>query len=309
MLSALLNTASISRGAIQPYLALIRAQFLSFTMVVVSLPAAVAVEAGTFSPTNTVFAFGSVLFAHIAVNTLNIASDYRTGIDAETDETPYSGGNDVITSNTLSYRRALLVGTLSISLSASFVVPLVLAFGAPVVLFYGIGITLVVGYTDVFARIGLGEAACGLGLTLLPTIAVGYIQAGRVLDPLPFLGVPMFLVGFNLLLLNEFPDVEVDSRNGRVNIPIVLGRQRAGELYFALVGVLIGSLVYPVWTDNLPVTVLLALVPVALLAPAFNSIVVQREPELTEDELGRHILWTQTTIAALAAGMLLAALL
>ncbi|ERG88854.1 MAG: 1,4-dihydroxy-2-naphthoate octaprenyltransferase [halophilic archaeon J07HX5] len=308
MLSALLNAVPVSRGAIQPYLALIRVQFLSFTVVVVSLPAAVAVEAGVFSPANTVFALGSVLFAHIAVNTLNLASDYRTGIDAETDETPYSGGNDVITNNTLSYRRALFVGTLSIVLSASFVLPLVLSFGAPVLLFYGVGITLVVGYTDVFARVGLGETACGLGLTLLPTIAVGYIQAGRVLEPLPFLGVPMFLIGFNLLLLNELPDVAADSSNGRVNIPIVLGRQRAGELYFVLVAALVGSLLYLVWTNDLPVTVLVALLPVVLLASVFDSIVLQRDPELTEAELAKHILWTQATIAGLTAGMLLTAL-
>ena len=309
MLSIALNAAVLDRAAVRPYLDLIRAPFLIFTLVVVSLPVAVAIEAGVFDPTNTGLAFGSVLFAHIAVNTLNIASDYRTGIDEDTDETPYSGGNDVITSDTLSYRHAVAVGTVAIGVSAALAAPLMLEFGWPVVLFYAIGITLVVGYTDLFARIGLGETACGLGLTLLPTIAVGYIQAGRLLDPLGALAVPTFLVGFNLLLLNEFPDVEADAKNGRVNVPVVVGRRRAGYLYVTLVGALVVSLVVPVLRGALPATVLIALLPIGLLVPVFETLVSAEDPTLGEDELGRHTLWVQTTIGGLSVGMLLATLL
>lgn len=309
MLSAILGVAVLDRPGVRPYLDLIRAPFLVFTLIVVSLPVSVAIEAGVFDPTSTALAFGSVLFGHIAVNTLNIASDYRTGIDAETDETPYSGGNDVITDDRLSYSHALFVGSLAIVISAALAAPLILEFGRLVLLFYLAGIVLVVGYTDVFARTGLGELACGLGLTLLPTIAVGYIQAGRVLDPLFVLSVPMFLLGFNLLLINEFPDVAVDARNGRVNIPIVVGRRRAGYLYVMIVGVLILSLVIPVLRGELPVTVLIALLPIGLLVPVFKTLIVDRDSSVGETELRNHTLWVQSTIAALSGGMLLAVVL
>jgi len=309
MLAVLSSAADIRQSAVAPYLALVRAPFLVFTLIVVSLPAAVAVEADIFDPLNTLLAFGSVLSAHVAVNILNIASDYRTGIDEQTEETAYSGGSDVLTDGPLSYRRAVVAGTASIVLSALLVVPLLLEFGAVVLLFFGVGITLVVGYTDVFARTGLGEAACGFGLTLLPTIAVGYIQAGTLPDSLLAFSLPMFIVGFNLLLLNEFPDVEVDRANGRVNIPIVFGRQAAGYLYFALVGILVVSLLSSITAGVLPVTVAVAVVPVALLVPVFRSVVPGDDPTVTEDELGNHILWTQSTIAAFSAGMLIAAVL
>lgn len=300
---------TVSRDTVQPYLALIRAPFLVFTVIVISLPATVAIEAGTFSPVNTLLAFGSVFFAHIAVNILNIASDYRTGIDEQTEETPYSGGSDVLTGGGLTYRRAIVAGILSIAVSAVLVAPLVLEFGAVVLLFYGVGTTLVVGYTDLFARTGLGEFACGAGLTLLPTVAVGYIQSGTLSTQLLAFGVPMFVVGFNLLLLNEFPDIDADRANGRVNIPIVFGRRAAGYLYFALVGVLVASLLYSVGTGVLPATVTVAVLPVALLGPVFRAVVLGEERTLSEDELGNHILWTQTTIVAFSAGMVLAAIL
>jgi 1,4-dihydroxy-2-naphthoate octaprenyltransferase len=300
------HTASVRQSVLAPYLALVRAPFLVFTLIVISLPSAVAIEAGLFDLPNTLLAFGSVLAAHVAVNILNIASDYRTGLDEQTEETAYSGGSGVLTDGLLSYRRAVVAGSLSIVLSAVLVVPLLLEFGAIILLFFGVGLTLVVGYTDVFARIGLGESACGLGLTLLPTIAVGYIQAGTLPDPLLALSLPMFIVGFNLLLLNEFPDIEADRANGRVNIPVVFGRQAAGYLYFTLVGVLVVSILSSISAGVLPVTAVVAVLPVALLVPVFRTVVLAENPAVTEDELGNHILWTQSTIAALTAGMLLA---
>lgn len=302
-----MSPAALDRRAIRPYLALIRAPFLLFTLLVVSVPAAAAIEAGAFDPANTALALGSVLFGHVAVNVLNLVSDYRTGIDEATEETPYSGGNDVLTSGAVTYRRALAFGVGSLLLSGLFVVPLALQFGRAVPFFYAIGAVLVVGYTDVFARVGLGEFACGLGLTFLPTVMVGYVQTGALTERLLYLSVPMFLVGFNLLLLNEFPDVEADRPNGRVNVPIVFGRRRAGQLYVALVGATVASVLYPIAVGALPATVAIAVLPVALLVPVFRGINSGTTPEITDDELGAHILWTQATIATLGAGMLLAA--
>ena len=293
---------------VQTYLSLIRAPFLVFTLIVVLVPGAAAVNAGQFDLTNTLLALGAVLTAHIAVNVLNLASDYRTGIDKATDETPYSGGNDVLVSGALSYRRALAAGVLSVLASALFVLPLVSQFGGLVVLFYAVGLALVVGYTDVFARIGLGEVACGLGLTALPTLAVGYIQAGSFPASVLALSVPMFLVGFNLLLLNEFPDVEADRANGRVNVPVVLGRRAAGYVYLAVVVAVAGSVLSPVVAGVLPVTVVVALLPAVLLWPVVRAI-LWGDPSVGEDELGAHLLWTQTTIVGLAVGMALAAVL
>jgi 1,4-dihydroxy-2-naphthoate octaprenyltransferase len=146
-------------------------------------------------------------------------------------------------------------------------------------------------------------------LTLLPTVAIAYIQAGTLPDPLWATLVPMFILGFNLLLLNEFPDIEPDQGNGRVNIPIVFGRQAAGYLYFALVGLLVVGLLYPIVTGLLPVTAALAILPVALLAPVFEEVILQSDPTVTEGALGNHVLWTQTTIVALGAGIGISVLL
>ncbi len=64
--------------------------------------------------------------------------------------------------------------------------------------------------------------------------------------------VPLFLVS-NLLLLNQFPDVEADRKVGRRNVPILLGLNGGARTYqlffllaaFALTGVVVSGLLPP----------------------------------------------------------------
>jgi 1,4-dihydroxy-2-naphthoate octaprenyltransferase len=62
--------------------------------------------------------------------------------------------------------------------------------------------------------------------------------------------IPFFLVN-NLLLLNQFPDLEADRSVGRHNLPIAIGRKASGYIYIAFLiatylviglGVLLGLL-------------------------------------------------------------------
>jgi 1,4-dihydroxy-2-naphthoate octaprenyltransferase len=43
---------------------------------------------------------------HVAVNALNEASDYKTGIDFNTERTPFSGGSGTLPAEQLSSRRS-----------------------------------------------------------------------------------------------------------------------------------------------------------------------------------------------------------
>jgi 1,4-dihydroxy-2-naphthoate octaprenyltransferase len=47
---------------------------------------------------------------------------------------------------------------------------------------------------------------------------------------------PPGILTFNLLLINEFPDVGPDKRAGRRNVVIVLGKRRASILYLITTG-------------------------------------------------------------------------
>jgi 1,4-dihydroxy-2-naphthoate octaprenyltransferase len=297
--------AEATDNRVQAYLEIIRAEFLVFTFVVASVPVSIALVTGEFSPVNAAVGTLLVLFAHIGVNSINVASDYRRGVDEDTEETAFSGGVDTLTSGRASYATARNIGIASVA--AAVVLLLWFVNQYDVVLLAALfipGLVLVVGYTDLFARIGLGEASCGVGLGSIPTLFVFYVQSGSLAREVVLVSIPMFFVCFNLLLLNEFPDIEADVKNGRMNIPIAIGRTLAGYLYTIVVVATAASLVALVSVYDLPVSILLGLLPIALLAGTLRDF-VSGEPDVTEQDLLFHTLWTLSTPALISVGFFL----
>ncbi len=70
--------------------------------------------------------------------------------------------------------------------------------------------------------------------------------------------VPFFLVS-NLLLLNQFPDLEADRSAGRRHLPIVLGRPSSSQVFGAFLAFAYVSLIIGVTSGTLAPVVLLGL--------------------------------------------------
>ena len=79
--------------------------------------------------------------------------------------------------------------------------------------------------------------------------------------------VPFFLVN-NLLLLNQFPDVEADRSVGRRHLPIVAGRRASSLVYAAFLLCAYLSIVAGVLLGLLPAASLIGLATLALAVPA-----------------------------------------
>ncbi|MBU1877599.1 MAG: UbiA family prenyltransferase, partial [Chloroflexi bacterium] len=79
--------------------------------------------------------------------------------------------------------------------------------------------------------------------------------------------VPFFLVN-NLLLLNQFPDVEADRSIGRKHFPIVIGRRASSLVYAAFMLFTYVSIVLGVYLGLLPLAALLGLLGLVLAVPA-----------------------------------------
>jgi 1,4-dihydroxy-2-naphthoate octaprenyltransferase len=108
---------------------------------------------------------------------------------------------------------------------------------------------------------------------------------------------------FNLLLLNEFPDVDADRAGGRRNIVLLLGRRGAGFVY-ATAGVLTpAAIVAGVALEALPAQALFAALPSLLLVkPIAWALGDPREP-VPVPALGTNVVWNLATNAALAAAL------
>ncbi len=169
------------------------------------------------------------LAAHIAVNMLNEADDFQSGLDMTTLRTPFSGGSGGLPYNPSAHTATRVVGYgfLMISILASVYllyehpqhVALLMVLGS-------MGIFLIVTYTRYLNRT-VWLCLIAPGLAFGPVMVIGGALAlGSVLSVQVVLAslVPFFLVN-NLLLLNQFPDRDADMAHGRKHVVVVYGYQ------------------------------------------------------------------------------------
>lgn len=172
------------------------------------------------------------LAAHVAVNALNEHGDFRSGLDLVTQRTPFSGGSGALPAHPELAGFAWWLGVGGLMVAAFIGLCLLWAHPGLWLRLMPLGLAgllLAVAYTPWLThRPWLCLMAPGLGFGPLmvwgtewvlmpPPMAVDW--RGLVLAAVPFALVN------NLLLLNQFPDVEADARSGRMTLPMRLGRR------------------------------------------------------------------------------------
>jgi 1,4-dihydroxy-2-naphthoate polyprenyltransferase len=293
-------------NGLAPWLGVARAPFLLLPVTLVASGAAAAAYEGTFGWVPTLLALVGLVLLHAAVNALNEASDMARGIDLQTVRTPFSGGSGTLPAGRLTVRATRLFayacavvggvvgGWFALQLGPMFA--LLMAAGAASVLFY----------TDVFARVGVGEVMAGLGLGALPVWGAAWVQGSPPGPAALWAGVPAFLMTFDLLLLNEFPDEEADRAGGRRNIVLILGRRGAALVYAAAALLVPVAIVAAVARGALPPQALAATVPSLLLASPLRWAFGDTREPVPVSALGMNVAWNLTTNSALAAALVVA---
>jgi len=228
---------------LKPWVLSARAPFLLLPFVLAFLGTGLAwydlkahqVQGGyeAINPGYAVLAFFGLLLAHISVNTLNEYYDYKSGIDLATNKTPFSGGSGILPLGSLKPKQVLRLGLTSLLLAAAIGVYFVIKTGWLLIPLLIIAALLVVLYTPVILKTYRPEWAPGLGLGILPILGFYFILTGRYsLDALAA-SIPSGILVYNLLFINEFPDVEADRKGGRKTTPVVLGLEKSARIYSA----------------------------------------------------------------------------
>ncbi|MBM4327860.1 MAG: prenyltransferase [Deltaproteobacteria bacterium] len=283
-----------------------RPQYLALPVVLVFLGSAVAATEGPFYLWRAIVALIGLLSVHISVNVLNDYSDYRSGIDFDTIPTPFSGGSGLLVAGIIEPAAArtfgliffgigIVIGAVFVWVTNWWLLPLLLA-GAVSVLFY----------TDYMARLTLGEIFAGLGLGLLPVMGAAFVHSGAYSSSAVAAGIPAGILTFNLLLINEFPDVEPDRKGGRRNLLLVFGVERGGKLYTLLLVIMYIWILVAVALGLMPVPCLLGLLtlPVALKPMKWAWRHVHENEEMLP-VLGANVITNLATGSLLGIGFIL----
>ncbi len=170
--------------------------------------------------------------AHVSVNALNEYEDFRSGLDLRTSRTPFSGGSGTLVAHPHLARQVQGIGLASLALTALCGLFLLFRSGWGLLPLGVLGLGLIYFYTS---RINHNRWLCliapGLGFGPLMVLGTHYAITGAWSGSAAVASlIPFFLVS-NLLLLNQFPDVEADRSVGRDNLPIALGLNSALQVY------------------------------------------------------------------------------
>lgn len=239
-----------------------RLPFLILTPACVVLGLATAIwTSGQVSYGRFVLALIGAFSAHISVNAFNEYFDYRTGLDFKTERTPFSGGSGTLPQRPEFARHTLV--TAVVTFMATMLIGVCFLFvSGPALLPLGVlGLLLIFGYTPWFTRNRLlCLLAPGTGFGLFMVMGTDFVLTGEYSMTAFFASlVPFFLVS-NLLLLNQFPDVDADKSIGRSHFPGVAGKRTSSFIYTGFVLMTYLSIIYGVDLHYLPETSMLGLI-------------------------------------------------
>ncbi len=253
----------------------IRPNFLILTPACVLLGIATAFWSGAaLNPLYIVLILTGALMAHISVNALNEYHDFKSGLDLVTEATPFSGGTKTLPNNPTKAHLALISGIVSIVLVACIGIYFVIERG-PWILAVGIlGLVIIYTYTPLLTRSPfLCLIAPGLGFGPLMVMGTDFILTGHYSWPAAVASlVPFFLVN-DLLLLNQFPDVEPDRQYGRDHLLIRIGRPAGARVYVLFLILTYIVIFFACLLEVLPQGALLGLLTLILAVPVMRGVI------------------------------------
>jgi 1,4-dihydroxy-2-naphthoate octaprenyltransferase len=243
--------------------------------------------------------------AHISVNAFNEYFDYKTEVDAHTQRTPFSGGSGTLQAHPELATSTLIMAAGTLALTGLIGLYFLYIWGWTALPIGIVALVLLYAYTAwmVYQPV-LCLIAPGLGFGPLMVLSTHFALTGTFTwQALIASLVPFFLVS-NLLLLNQFPDVEADRLAGRKHFPILLGRTTSAYIYIAFLIAAYMVVVVGVFFKVLPPFSLLALLTIVFAVQIVRTLLSNSEnvPGLIP-AMGQNVIINLLTPVLLAIGL------
>ena len=288
-----------------------RPQFLILSVVLVFLGTCMAWGGyeGAFHLGYALLAFLGLLLCHISVNVLNDYFDFKSGIDLKTQRTPFSGGSGIIPAALLSPGHVFWFGLVCFLLAIPLGIYFVMVRSWLLLPLLLVGAVCILLYTPLITRLGWPEWAPGVGMGALPVLGAYFVQTASFPLAAVVACVPSGILVHNLLLLNEFPDVEADKGAGRKTLPIIIGKAKASVVYSALTVLVYLWIVGAVIAGLMPVFCLLGLLTIPLAIKAIQGALKYQDASKLGAAMSNNVLVVMLTQLLLGIGYLLAGIL
>jgi 1,4-dihydroxy-2-naphthoate octaprenyltransferase len=284
-----------------------RVPFLILTPACVLLGLGTAIwTTGRVNSVHVVLVLIGAVSAHISVNAFNEYFDFRSGLDLRTTRTPFSGGSGTLPAQPQMARPALLTASIAFAVTGLVGLYFLNVRGLALLPLGLLGLFLILAYTIWLAyNPVLCLLAPGTGFGPLMVMGTHVALTGQY-SWTAFIAslVPFFLVN-DLLLLNQFPDVQADQSIGRRHFPLIVGRRVSSYIYGAFLLLAYVAILAGVGLGQLPLASLIGLGTVVIAAPAFVGAVRHGEEiQKLVPYLGLNVIINIATPALVGIGLL-----
>jgi 1,4-dihydroxy-2-naphthoate octaprenyltransferase len=283
-----------------------RPQFLTLSVVLAFLGTVIAWYDGYFNLWEAVLAGLGLILTHASVNILNDYFDFRSGIDLVTRRTPFSGGSGILPAGLLSPRQVLWMGIIMLVLAMPIGIYFIVVRGWLLLPLLVLAVVFIVLYSPVILKRPWPEWAAGAGLGALPILGMYFSQSGVYTWDVVVACVPSAFLVHNLLLLNELPDADADTRARRKTLPITIGKKGAAIFYSSVAIAVFLWIIAWVAAGVMPVWSLLALLSLPLTVRAINGALHYNEPSRLMPGMAANVMSVLATQFLLGIGYILA---
>lgn len=218
-----------------------------------------------FSTFHAFIALIGALAAHIGVNTINEYQDFQSGLDFKTKQTPFSGGSGLLPQNPHLANTVFVVSVVSVLVTIFVGCYFIYLRGWALLPLGLVGLFIVITYTKWINKAAfLCLISPGLGFGVLIIGGTYFCITGNFNNSMWLITTIPFMLINNLLLLNQYPDIEADKSIGRNHFPIKYGVKASTIVY--IISTICAQLVLIalVIANYLPNLALLSLVPMLL---------------------------------------------
>ena len=245
-----------------------RYPFFAITLIPVLL-GAVAAKAHGADFSNGYFwltIFGA-LFLHMGARAMNGYLGYNNGRNVSGKEylQAFSLSHRLGQNGSLTQREILFVAVILMSLGIFAAILLALKAGNAVLIIAAAALLYAVMHAVFRNSFYAGEIITGFCFGTLATAGSYYVQAETFTSEILYLSLPVSLLVFLVLWINEFPEYTANRVLGKKPLMVRLGRKKAMQVYVLVLCTVYGAILLLSWRMNLPALLLsVATIPLAI---------------------------------------------
>lgn len=283
-----------------------RPKFLLLSVVLAFYGITIALYNGSFHLGHAILAFVGLVLAHISCNTLNDYFDYKSGVDLATNVTPFSGGSGMLKQGLLTPKQVFWLGMTCFILDIPIGIYFTIVSGWLLLPLLVVAAICILLYSPFILKLDWPEWSPWLGLGFLPILGTYFVQTSAYSWQVVVAAIPSGILVHNLLLLNEFPDAQADTKDNRKTLPITLGKQKAAIVYSALAVLVYVWIIGAVIAGIMPVFSLISLLTLPIQIKAILGALKTNDMSQWIPAMANNVMVVLITQLLLGIGYILA---